>query len=97
MEIIHNFTNFEATEAIKNVANEKSQKFEKFFKKDLRVVWTFSLENHEHKAHCHLHGGKETVDAEAVSDLLYKSIDLCVEKVVKQIARHKAQLHHHQH
>lgn len=87
----------EVTPALKQAAKEKLQPLERHFSriKIDRVHIVFYIENLNQCVDATLHvTGKEIV-ASAQSEDMYHSLDLLVEKLEKQLMKHKDKLIHH--
>ena len=92
MELQMSFKHMESTPAIKATCEEKSEKLKHFFDGKIHVTWSFSVEKLEHIAHVHVLGSHMDYFGEARTDDLYKSIELAVEKVERQIQRKKEKI-----
>lgn len=97
MNINISFKDLDSTEAIKNFAREKSGKLEKYFRGRISVNWNFSIERQNQIAHCHMMGNNMDYFAEAVTSDLYASIEQCVDKIEKQLRKHKEIVKDHLH
>ena len=91
------FKHLDATDAIKNYATDKSQKLKKYFKGKISVTWNFSIERQNQIAHCHLVGNHMDYFGEAETADLYASIDSAVDKIEKQLRKHKEIVKGHLH
>ena len=97
MKLNMSFKHLEPTDAIKNVTQEKSQKLTTYFDGRITVTWNFTVEKIEHIAHCHVTGNHMDYFGEARTEDLYKSIDEAIEKVERQIRKHKEVVKDHLH
>lgn len=91
------FKNIEATDSIKAFTEEKSKKLEKYFRGRITVSWNFSIERQNQIAHCHLVGNHMDYFGEASTSDLYASIDQAIEKIEKQLRKHKEIVKDHLH
>ncbi len=91
------FKNIESTEALKAFASEKSEKLKKYFDGKIDVSWNFSVEKLNQIAHCHISGNHMDYFGESTSSDLYASIDQAVEKIEKQLRKHKEIVTNHHH
>ncbi|MGK5090000.1 ribosome-associated translation inhibitor RaiA [Bdellovibrionota bacterium FG-2] len=89
MNLNMSFRHMDSSEAIKRYTTEKSDKLKKFFNGQINVTWNFSVERLEHVAHCHLVGNSMDYFGEAATVDMHSSIDQAVEKIEKQIRKHK--------
>ncbi len=89
MELKMAFKHMTSTPSIKAVCEEKSEKLKAYFEGNIQVNWNFSVEKLESIAHVHVMGSHMNFFGEARSDDLYKSIDLALDKVERQIRKRK--------
>ncbi len=99
MKLKISFKHLEHTPALDQRIHEKSEKFEKYFQGNTNVQWFCWVHNDEHWAEIKVHGPKFNFFAKACADNMYKSLDLVVEKMERQIEKQKDQkrnkLHSH--
>lgn len=80
------FRQLEHTEALDDTIRKKVAKLDKYFKKDFVVNWTSWVEKRDHHSKVHILGeGKEFI-ADASSDDLYKTFDVAIQKIEKQLS-----------
>jgi putative sigma-54 modulation protein len=89
MQIDMTFKHMEASEAVRTYATEKSEKLKKYFDGKVHVTWNFVVEKQEHVAHCHLVGNRMDYFGEARTTEMHASIEDALDKVEKQIRKHK--------
>ena len=92
MKVTITFLHLEHTEALDQKIREKSEKIGKFFHGSTHLRWTCSVRNGEHYAELKFHSPKSSYQATAKSENLYKSLDLVMEKLEKQITKHKSKM-----
>ena len=97
MENHYTFRHMDATEAIKEHAQNASVKLEKFVKPTVNANWIFLVEAGEHKAELRVKGPHVDYFVEARTPNLYHSIDEAVNKMEKQLKKHKEILKNHLH
>ncbi|MDW7673958.1 MAG: ribosome-associated translation inhibitor RaiA [Bacillota bacterium] len=92
MNIIIRGKNIEVTKALKEYVDKRISKLDKYFEGIDEVQATLNVERDRHKIEVTipingmiLRGEEETLD-------MYSSVDLVVEKLEKQIAKHKTRL-----
>lgn len=95
MNIKISYRHMSSTEAIDETTRKKSEKLSKYFDGKLKLDWNFSVEKQDHIAHCHLTGAHMEFFAEATSDSIYKTIDLVVDHLEKQVRKNKEKLKDH--
>ena len=97
MEVKVSFKQVGSSDALRNYAREKSEKLATYFQGKISVTWNFSVEKQDHVTHCHLVGNNMDYFAEASSEDMYASVDLCIDKVEKQLRKHKEIVTDHLH
>ncbi len=91
------FKHIEPQESVKRYATTKSEKLKKFFRGKISVTWNFTKEKQDWIAHCHLVGNRMDYFSETAAPDLYSSIDLVIDKINKQVKRHKEIVKNHLH
>lgn len=85
-----------ASETLKQLTEKKFARLHKFAANITKIHVTFNTDNTQHIAEAELHIPKmNPVYAEATSADMYQSVDLLVEKLVKQLAKHKEKMSEH--
>ncbi|MFC3193565.1 ribosome hibernation-promoting factor, HPF/YfiA family [Marinicella sediminis] len=85
----------EVTDPIKEYIETKFARIKRHFDQVLNVHVIISVEKLRHKSEATMHIGGRDFFAESTEDHLYKSIDLLVDKLDKQIRRHKDKMTDH--
>lgn len=85
----------EVTEPIKQYIENKFERIKRHFDQILNVHVIISVEKLRHKSEATMHIGGKDFFAESTEDHLYKSIDFLVDKLDKQIRRHKDKISDH--
>lgn len=91
MKLKISFKHLDHTPALDERIREKSEKFEKYFQGNTNVQWFCWVHNNEHWAEIKVHGPKFDFFAKASADNMYKSLDLVVEKMERQLEKQKDQ------
>jgi len=97
MELTVAFKQMGPSDAIKFYVREKSERLESYFKGKITVKWNFAVMKEGHSAHCHLVGDHMDYFGEEVSEDLHISIDRVVEKIERQLRKHKEIVRDHLH
>jgi putative sigma-54 modulation protein len=97
MNLNMTFRQMTASDAIKFYTREKSERLKKYFRGKITVTWNFSVVKKDHIAHCHLVGNNMDYFGEATTEDLHGSIDQAVEKIEKQLRKHKEIVKDHLH
>lgn len=78
-----------SSDSIKEFVNEKTEKLEKYFHGNFHARWTFSMEREDYKAHLHVVGNHIDYIGEDIGSNLLTTIESCVDKVERQLRKHK--------
>ena len=90
MKIVSSFKKIDHTESLDHKIKEKSQKFKKFFEGNFEVHWTCYINsNKQHCSEIKIIGPQFEYHASAKADNLYKTFDLVVSKMERQISKKK--------
>lgn len=79
-------------QSMKDKAIKKIGKFDRFFKPEAEAVMTFSVEKDRYTFEAAIYSGGTIIRAEECSNDMYVSMDLVVEKLERQIRKHKTKL-----
>lgn len=85
----------DVTDSIREYIQTKLERVKRHFDQVLNVHVIISVEKVRHKSEATMHIGGRDFFAESTEDHLYKSIDLLVDKLDKQIRRHKDKITNH--
>jgi putative sigma-54 modulation protein len=89
MNISSTARHYDLAPALKDYAEEKVLNLKKYFDHIVTAHVIFSLEKYRHKVEVNLHvNGKDFISTEE-SDDMYSSVDRCVDKLERQLRRHK--------
>jgi putative sigma-54 modulation protein len=97
MTITISFKQMRTSSAIRTYIQEKTAKLKKYFHGRISVTWTLSMERELRHAHCHITGNHMDYFGEAQSDDLRTSIDFVIDKIEKQVRKHKEVVKDHLH
>lgn len=89
MELNISFKNLDRSPALQVYTREKSEKLKKYFDGKIHVTWNFSSEKKDMVAHCRLVGNNMDYFGEGVTTDIHASVDLAVDKIEKQLRKHK--------
>lgn len=89
--------NVEITQALRAYIHEKSERLTRHFENIISAHWVLHLEKLEHKAEATVHIGGRTnpVHADAVAEDMYAAIDGLIDKLDRQVRRHKDKVTDH--
>lgn len=79
----------EVTEPIRDYINDKFDRIKRHFDQVLNIHVIIRVEKVRHQSEATIHIGGKDFFAESTEDNLYKSIDLLVDKLDKQVRRYK--------
>jgi putative sigma-54 modulation protein len=89
--------NIEVTDSLRNYVNEKITRLERHFDKVSNTHVILSVENLTHKAEATVHMRGRDIFADCVEDDMYAAIDGLVDKLDRQVKKHKEKLTNHLH
>lgn len=93
MNVIVAGRNMEITESLKKMVEEKLDKFSRYFKTDVEATATFSVQKNRQIVEITIPLKNGAIfRVEESSPDMYASIDMAVEKLQKQISKHKTKL-----
>jgi putative sigma-54 modulation protein len=92
MKFIVKGKNISVTKAMQEKAEKKIGKFDKFFKPEAEAVLTFKVEKDRSSFEAAIYSSGTIIRAEEESSDMYAAIDLVVEKLERQIRKHKTKL-----
>ncbi|MEK6705833.1 MAG: ribosome-associated translation inhibitor RaiA [Bdellovibrionota bacterium] len=89
MNLQISFKHVDTSDALRTYTAEKCQTLKKYFEGKISVTWNFSIERMKKVAHCHLVGNRMDYFGEAETDDFHASIDQALEKIERQVRKHK--------
>jgi putative sigma-54 modulation protein len=96
MQVNITFRNMFATDALRNHVQDKLGKVvDKYLDKVTEAHVTLSLERYLHHADVNLHAGHFHVRGKEKSEDMYASIDMAIDKIERQLKKHKERLKNH--
>jgi putative sigma-54 modulation protein len=95
MDITVTFRHLESTDALRDYAREKVSRIKKYVGTPADVAVVLSLEKHRHQAEITLNTNGITVNAKDVTEDMYAAIDLAVDKLERQVKKHKEKIKDH--
>jgi putative sigma-54 modulation protein len=96
MQVNITFRNMFATDALRNHVQDKLGKVvDKYLDKVTEAHVTLSLERYLHHADVNLHAGQFHVRGKEKSEDMYASIDMAIDKIERQLKKHKERLKSH--
>ena len=82
----------EITPALRDYVNDKLERIERHFENVTSVHVILSVEKLRHKAEATIHVAGNDIYADAIEEDMYASIDGLVDKIDRQIKKHKEKL-----
>lgn len=95
MQITTTARHFELTAALRGHIDERLQKLRRYFDRILKAHVTLTVQKHDHVAEISLHGNGVDFNGHGKSEDMYVSVDLAVEKLERQLKRHKEKIRSH--
>jgi len=83
------FLNMDHTEALDQRIRSKTDKIEKYLTTGTHVKWTCFVKKNVHYAELQVNGVKQQFHAKAAANNLYKTFDLVISKMEKQLNKLK--------
>lgn len=87
----------EITDSLRNYVNEKMEKLERHFDKVSNTHVILSIEKNDQKAEATVHMRGNDIFAEAHEPDMYAAIDSLVDKLDRQVKKHKEKITNHLH
>jgi putative sigma-54 modulation protein len=98
MKVSITFRHMDASDALRDHVNARIDHFRKFLIKPNEVHVMLSVEKFRHRAEVVLMEQNFHAKADEVTDDMYKSIDVAMDKIEKQVRKHKDKVQeHHKH
>jgi putative sigma-54 modulation protein len=97
MELTISFKQIDPSDALRTYAAEKSEKLAKYFRGRITIHWIFSQDKMLNVAHCHLIGNNMDYFGQAETENLYSAVDAAIEKIERQLRKHKEIVRDHLH
>ncbi|MDH5436434.1 MAG: ribosome-associated translation inhibitor RaiA [Gammaproteobacteria bacterium] len=85
----------EVTDAIRNYVNDKFEKLQRHFDHMTNIHTVISVEKTRQKAEATIHLSGNSIFAEAENENMYAAIDSLVDKLDRQIRKHKEKITDH--
>jgi putative sigma-54 modulation protein len=95
MEINVTFRHLESTDALRDYAREKVSRIKKYLGSPAEAAVVLSLEKRRHQTEITLTADGITINAKEVTEDMYSSIDLAVDKLERQVKKHKEKIKDH--
>lgn len=92
MKLTIEFLHLEHTESLDQRIKEKSEKINKYFDGNSHLKWNCYVKDGQHHAELHINCSHNNFHAKAHSDNLYKSLDIVVDRLEKQISKKKSKV-----
>lgn len=89
MKLKISFKHLDHSASLDERIREKSEKLEKYFQGNIQIQWTCWVDESKQWAEIKVHGPKFDFFAKASSDSLYKSLDLAIDKIERQVEKKK--------
>jgi putative sigma-54 modulation protein len=87
--------NIDITESLRNYVDTKLAKLERHFDNMTDIHCILTVEKLQHKAEATVYMGGGRVHADSAETTMYAAIDTLVDKLDRQVKRHKEKLHDH--
>lgn len=95
MQVTVTFKHMNSTEALRSYAAEKSERLAKYLVEPVEVHWFLSVEKIRHIAEATIVAKDVSIKACEVAEDMYSAIDMALEKLEKQVRKHKEKVKNH--
>jgi putative sigma-54 modulation protein len=92
MQLDITFKNIDPTDALKDYASKRLSKLDKYIEKPSEVHVVLSVEKRRHKADVTLSADGVVINAVEITEDMYSAIDMVMDKLERQIKKHKEKL-----
>ena len=89
MKLKISYKHMKHSSAIDERITEKSARFERYYDGEISMQWVCWVHENEHWSMVKVHGPKFDFSAKACADNMYKSLDLTMEKMERQLDKQK--------
>ena len=94
MHVTVTFRHIEKSEPLRNYAEEKTERLVKYLAEPIEVHWVLTVEKIRHIADATV-TGSITIKAQGDTQDMYSAIDMVIEKLEKQVRKHKEKVKDH--
>ncbi|HXI10936.1 MAG TPA: ribosome-associated translation inhibitor RaiA [Thermodesulfobacteriota bacterium] len=95
MQVTVTFRHMESSDALRKYAEEKSERLVKFLNEPIEIHWVLSVEKIRHIADTTVVANGATIKAQSNTQDMYSSIDTVMDKLEKQVRKHKEKTKDH--
>lgn len=96
MKVDFSFKHIDSSEALMDYASERMEKLTRFELKPMDVHFTISMESkHECRIEVNVLEGRRKFKAEAVAEDFYRSVEMVINKLSRQLSKDKGRVKHH--
>ena len=92
MQLDITFKNIHSSDALKDYASKRFSKLAKYIDRPTEVHVVLSVEKRRHKADITVNADGVTINAVEITEDMYSAIDMVMDKLERQIKKHKEQL-----
>lgn len=95
MHVTVMFRHMDSSDALRKYAEEKVERVKKYLMEPIEVHWSLSVEKFRHIADVTIVANGITIKGEEQTEDLYSAIDKVMDKIEKQVRRHKERIKNH--
>jgi putative sigma-54 modulation protein len=95
MKVDFTFKHVDTSEALMDYASSRLEKIERFELKPMDIHFTISMMRHECIVECSILEGRRKFKAEATCDDYYRSVDMVINKLWRQLSKDKRRIKGH--
>jgi len=93
MQLDITFKNIDSSDALKDYASKRFSKLSKYIDRPTEVHVVLSVEKRRHKADISVNADGVMINAVEITEDMYSAIDMVMDKLERQIKKHKEKLH----
>ena len=95
MQVTVTFKHMDSSDPLREYAAEKSQRLEKYLSGPTEIHWFLTVEKIRHIADATVAANGVKIKAQEEASDLYAAVDLAMDKLEKQVRRHKEKVKDH--
>ena len=95
MHVTVTFRHMDSSEPLRKYAEEKSERLSKYLFEPIEIHWSLSVEKIRHNADANITANGVSIKAQESTQDMYSAIDAVLDKLEKQVRKHKEKLKDH--
>jgi len=95
MHVNVTFRHMDSSDALRNYAEQKSVRLARYLVEPVEIHWVLSIEKIRHIAEATIMAKDLSIKAQESTQEMYSAIDMAIDKLEKQVIRHKEKIKNH--